>query len=153
MHNSIQNCPPSGSSGQTEFTGSAEILPINSSHSCPSLSSSVLSNLFVYQQQNERCNEVRQFAYVLGAGGRDFIDSTTNTICTLHTIQEGSALLFIAKETQEFRKPQLDSSPIQKQSLYLERRDRYAPDTPVGRPLVDRPKPGRPCSTERSSCQ
>ena len=29
---------------------------------------------------------------------REFIDSTTNTICTLHTIQEGSTLLFIVKD-------------------------------------------------------
>ena len=59
-----------------------------------------------------------------GQGGESFIDSTTNTICTLHTIQEGSAPLFITKETREFRKPQLDSSPIQKQSPNPERRDR-----------------------------
>jgi len=58
---------------------------------------------------------------------RDFIDSTTNTICTLHTIKEGSAPLLIAKETQKFRKPQLDSSLIQKQSPNPKRRDRFVP--------------------------
>ena len=58
---------------------------------------------------------------------RDFIDSTTNTICTLHTIQEGSSSLFIAKKTQEFRKPRLDSSPIQKRSPNPERKNRCAP--------------------------
>jgi len=56
-----------------------------------------------YSKNNKKANpifnEVRQFAYILGVRERDFIDSTTNTICTLHTIQEGSATLFIAKET------------------------------------------------------
>ena len=45
----------------------------------------------------------------------------------MHTIQEGYAPLFIAKETQKFRKPQLDSSPIQKRSSNPEKRDRSAP--------------------------
>ena len=89
---------------------------------------------------------------------RDFIDSTTNTICILHTIQEGSTSLFIAKETQEFRKPQLNLTPILKWSTNLERRCRSRPDTLVGllggRPthplgrLVSRPSP-----TETPACQ
>jgi len=44
-------------------------------------------------------NEVRQFAYVLEAKGRDFIDSTTNTSFFLRTIHEGFTPLFIAKES------------------------------------------------------
>jgi len=92
-------------------------------------------------------NEVRQFAYVLWARETDFIDSTTNIICTLYTIQEGSAPLFIAKKTQEFRKPQLDSSSIQKQSPHPERRDRSAPK------YACRSTDRWPCPTESSSCQ
>ena len=90
-----------------------------------------IKNKETREKANTIFNEVRQFAYVFGVRERDFIDSTTNTICTLHTTQEGS--LFTPKETQEFRKPQLDLSPIQKQSLNPKRRD-PRPDTPVGRP-------------------
>ena len=71
------------------------------------------------EKANTIFNDVWQFAYVLGVRETDFIDSTTNTICTLHTIQEGSASLFIAKETQEFRKSQLNSSSIQKKVRIL----------------------------------
>jgi len=116
-----------------------------------------IKNKETKKKANTIFNEVRQFAYVLGARERDFIDSTTNTIYTLHTIKEGSDPLFIAKETQEFRKPQLDSSLIKKQSLNPKRRDRSASRSPVGRP-GDRPtqapgRPvGRPCPTKSSSC-
>jgi len=53
------------------------------------------------RKQNTRFNEVRQFAYVLGARKREcFIDSITNTI-SCSTYEEDSASLFIAKETQK----------------------------------------------------
>jgi len=70
-----------------------------------------------------------------------FIDSITNTIF-YHTIEEDSAPLFIAKETQKIWKPQLDSFPIQKRNP-KSRRIRLSIDRPV-----DRPKSR---STERST--
>ena len=59
-------------------------------------------------------NYVRQFAYVLGGGERDLIDSTVDTNFFRDTIHEGSTPLLIARESQCFRKPQLDSIPFQK---------------------------------------
>jgi len=56
------------------------------------------------EKANTIFNKVRQFAYVLRSRERDFIYSTTNTTCTLHTIQDDSTPLFIARETQDFRR-------------------------------------------------
>ena len=46
------------------------------------------------------------------------------------TIHEGSTPIFIARESQGFRKPQLGSTPNQKRNLKLFRRT----DSPIGRP-------------------
>jgi len=74
------------------------------------------------KQANTIFNEVRQFAYVLEARGRDFIDSTINYDLFLpfkefprgifREIQFMRALTLIARESQSFRKPRLDSTPI-----------------------------------------
>ena len=71
---------------------------------------------------------------------RDFINSTTNTSFSKgffsgyhrNTIHEGSIPIFIIRESQGFRKSQLDSTPNQKRSPNPNRRT----DSPVGR-LVD----------------
>ena len=125
------------------------------------------------EKVNTIFNEIRQFAYVLGARGRErfqfayvlgvrgrerfyWFNNQYNLYFT-YNLRELCHLV-IAKETQEFRKPQLDSSPIQNEFRILKGEIDLRPDTPVGRPgsrptqVPSRPV-GGPCLTESSSCQ
>jgi len=55
------------------------------------------------EKANTIFNEVRQFAYVFRAREKKILlIQTTNTICTLYIIQEGSTPLFITRKTQGF---------------------------------------------------
>jgi len=98
------------------------------------------------EKSNTIFNEVWQFAYVLGARGRDFIDSTIKTSFSLHTIHGGSTSLFITRESQGFRKPQLNSTSNQKRSPNPSRRT----DSPVGRPAPVLQSTGRSTGTNRN---
>ena len=66
----------------------------------------------------------------------------------MHTYEEDSAPLFIAKETQKNWKPQLDLFPIQKRNL-KSGRIRLSVDRPVNRPKSRSTAPNR----EQSPCQ
>ena len=91
------------------------------------------------KKANTIFNEVRQFAYVFWARERKILlIQQSNTCLSLHTIHEGSTTLFITRESQDFRKAQLDSIPFQKRSPNPIRRSRFVCRSTGA---VDRPFP------------
>ena len=83
------------------------------------------------RKPNTIFNEIRQFAYVLVVREILLIQQLF-TACSLLTIHEGSAPLFIPRESQDFRKPQLDSTLFQNK-VWIPTGEA---DSLVGRPFV-----------------
>ena len=106
------------------------------------LYSSIPTRIRTKKQKRKPTQYLTRFDNLLTSSGqereRDFIDSTTNTICTFHIIQGGSAPLFIAKRPRNLGNPNWICLQF-KNKLWIQKKETDPrPDIPVG----------RPCSTE-----